>query len=243
MIPVEKRETSFGTVTIFRRRLTGSMIYDHVGSHHSEADSSGVSLASYVHALYDFLLQENARTVLMIGCGGGTLATMLALDGRKVTVVDVNTDSFDLARRYFGLPQAVVCHAADGRDYILSDPRRYDAIVLDAFLGDRIPAHLQTLAFLRLASMRLERRGMLLVNVHVQHDSDLAPDQLMQSAATIWRDVRLLDAPGFPNRNAIVAAGNVQKLQLPRLRVTPAEGANEIAFELSTMQFRKSRMT
>jgi spermidine synthase len=243
MIPVEQRETQFGTVTIFRRKLTGAMVYDHAGSYQSEADQTGISLASYVHALYDLLLQEDARNVLMIGCGGGTLATMLALDGRRVTVVDVNADCFDLARRYFRLPQVVVCHTADGRDYILSNPGRYDAIVMDAFLGDHIPAHLRTLAFLRLVSMRLERRGMLLVNVHAQHDGDPTPDQLAQAAASVWPAVCLLDSPGYYNRNAIVAAGNVQDLRLPQLRMSPAECANEIAVELGTMRFRQWRAT
>jgi spermidine synthase len=243
MIPVEQRETQFGTVTIFRRRLTGTMVYDHDGSRQSEADCDGISLASYVHAIYDFLLQKNARTILMIGCGGGTLATMLARDDRNVTVVDVNADSFDLARRYFRLPKAVVCHAADGRDHILSDPTRYDAIIVDAYLGNQVPNHLQTVAFLRLVSVRLERRGMLLVNVHAQDDGDRAPDEWMQAAANVWPEVRLLDSPGYYNRNAIVAAGNVQDLQLPQLRVPPAESAKEISVELGTMRFRKWRAT
>jgi spermidine synthase len=243
MIPVEQRETQFGTVTIFRRKLTGAMVYDHAGSYQSEADQTGISLASYVHALYDFLLQEDARNILMIGCGGGTLATMLALDGRKITVVDINADCFDLARRYFRLPLAVVCHVADGRDHILANLARYDAIVMDAFLGNHIPAHLRTLAFLRLVSMRLERRGMLLVNVHADHDGDPTPDEFAQAAANVWPGVRLLDSPGFYNRNAIVAAGTVQNLQLPQLRVPPTECANEIGYELSTMRFRQWRAT
>jgi len=243
MIPVEQRETRFGMITVFRRKLTGAMVYDQSGSHQSEADQSGISLASYVHAFYDLLLQKDARDVLMVGCGGGTLATMLARDGRKVTIVDVNADCFDLARRYFRLPPSVLCHIADGRDHILSNPARYDAIVMDAYLGRHVPAHLQTLAFLRLASVRLERRGMLLANVYVQHDGDPTPDQMAEAARDVWPEVRLLDSPGYHNRNAIVAAGNVHSLRLPRLRVPPAMCAEEIAHELGTMRFRESRAT
>jgi spermidine synthase len=137
------------------------------------------------------------------------------------------------------LPLGVVRHAADGRDHILSDSTRYDAIVMDAFCGNQMPDHLRTLAFLRLASMRLERHGMLLVNVHVQHDGDPAPVQLLEDASSVWPEVRLLDSPGYYNRNAVVAAGDVQNLQLPHLRVRPGECANEIAYELGTMRFRR----
>jgi 2-polyprenyl-3-methyl-5-hydroxy-6-metoxy-1,4-benzoquinol methylase len=35
----------------------------------------------------------------MIGCGGGTLATMLLSAGVRVTVVDINSLSFSIARK------------------------------------------------------------------------------------------------------------------------------------------------
>ena len=76
MITLERRETRYGSITIFRRKLSGSIVYDQSGSYQSEADQDGISLAAYVHALYDFLLQGGARNVLMIGCGGGTLGTI-----------------------------------------------------------------------------------------------------------------------------------------------------------------------
>src|SRR5437868_985955 len=133
MIPLERRETRYGSITICRRKLSGSIVYDQSGSYQSEADQDGISLAAYVHALYDFLLQGGARNVLMIGCGGGTLATMLARDARKVTVVDINSESFELARRYFALPPQVICCVADGKEYLTSNQTCYDAIVVDAF--------------------------------------------------------------------------------------------------------------
>jgi spermidine synthase len=242
MTPVERRETQYGTITIFRRKATGTIVYDQSGSSQSEADQAGISLASYVHALYDFLLQGNARNVLMIGCGGGTLATLLALDKCRVTVVDINADCFDLARRYFQLPPSVLCYTADGRDNILAERTRYDAIVMDAFQGSHIPAHLQTLAFLRLAAARLEHNGMWLVNTHAEHDDDTTPDRMAEAASTVWPEVRILDSPGYFNRNAIVAAGsNVKNLRLPQLRVFPSECADQVAHELDTMQFRDWR--
>jgi 2-polyprenyl-3-methyl-5-hydroxy-6-metoxy-1,4-benzoquinol methylase len=47
-------------------------------------------LAAYVHALFGLLVQIPVHETLMIGCGGGTLGTMLAKMGRSVTVVDIN---------------------------------------------------------------------------------------------------------------------------------------------------------
>src|ERR1700760_499110 len=60
---------------------------------HSVADPAGVSLAPYIHALSGVARQVLAgkagpRRVLMIGCGGGPLATMLVRAGVAVTLVD-----------------------------------------------------------------------------------------------------------------------------------------------------------
>ena len=37
----------------------------------------------------------------MIGCGGGTLRTMLTRAGQQVSIVEINPVSFTLAKRYF----------------------------------------------------------------------------------------------------------------------------------------------
>ena len=75
----------------------------------------------------------------MIGCGGGTLATMLSRRGVAVTLVDIDPLSFEIARRYFHMPAAVECHAQDGADFLRRRSERYDAIVLDAFADAAIP--------------------------------------------------------------------------------------------------------
>ena len=51
-----------------------------------------MSLAAYVHAIYALLAQSQAQQILMIGCGGGTLGTMLAAAARQVTIVDINPE-------------------------------------------------------------------------------------------------------------------------------------------------------
>jgi spermidine synthase len=238
MITLERRETAYGTITIYRRKLTGAVVYYQGSYCQSEADPAGVSCATYIHALFDLLQQNEASDVLMIGCGGGTLGTMLARVSRRVTVVDVNGDAFDLARRYFALPPDVCCEVGDGRNYLLSHAKQYDAIVLDAFQADEIPQHLRSPGFLRLAAKRLRPRGMFLVNVHVQDDLDPTPDQVARAVAAAWQEVRLLDLPGHPERNAIVAAGNVLRLRLPTLRLAPSTSVNEIIQELNLMRFR-----
>lgn len=238
MIRLEECESEFGSITIFKRTDTGGLLYDQNGCCQSETDGSGVSLASYVHAIYGLIEQTKAHNILMIGCGGGTLGTMLFRAGYRVTIVDINPTSFALARRHFDLPSEIACQVADGSDYLLSETTVYDVIVLDAFHGDRIPAHLQSLIFFERARSRLHGHGCLLANVHIADDRDTAADRLARCMAKIWSDVRLLDAPGYDNRNAIVVAGKVRKFVPPKLSIEPSGFAAAIGLELDTMHFR-----
>src|ERR1700761_4521275 len=99
---------------IIRDDTSGKVSYWQGEYHQSAADRSGVSTADYIHAMYFFLMQAQSRSVLMIGCGGGTLATMLHRSGVACTVVDLHQMSFDIAHRYFSMPPEITCHTADG---------------------------------------------------------------------------------------------------------------------------------
>jgi spermidine synthase len=166
MIKIDTVETDFGTINVFKRRLTGAVTYEQGGCHQSEADGNGVSLASYIHAIFGLIYQSKAQKILLIGCGGGTLATMLSRLGKNVTVVDVNPASFALARQYFCLPKSVHCEVADGKSFLRTNMQVYDAVVIDAYQGHRIPTHLKSFAFYNLIRGRLSQRGVLLANVY-----------------------------------------------------------------------------
>ena len=135
MITVAERKSRFGAITILKRRETGSLLYVQGDSFQSEADENGISLVGYIHAIFGLVQQADAKRVLMIGCGGGTLATMLARIGCTLTVVDIDPHAFLLARRYFRFPENIACRVADGCQYLLSEQGSFDAVVVDAFRG------------------------------------------------------------------------------------------------------------
>ncbi|MCV3210760.1 fused MFS/spermidine synthase [Mesorhizobium sp. YC-39] len=238
MIRIAKYHSDFGNIEVLRAKDTGSFIYRQGGCYQSECDQSGISIVPYIHAIFGLLAQARVSDVLMIGCGGGSLGTMLHRTGARVTIVDINPSAFQIARKYFGLPREIDCHVADGRDFLRAARHRYDAIVLDAYSGRRIPAHLCAETFFGLVQTRLNASGCLLANVHARHDLDMMPDRVAAKTNNIWADVRLLDARGMPDRNALVMAGKVRALVQPALLMPPSVGAEEIARELGLLAFR-----
>jgi len=96
LIALTKTSTEFGEISIVQNRVAGSHVYWQEGWAQSEPDRNGVSLAAYVHAIFGLVAQTADRGALMIGCGGGTLGTMLASAVHTVTVVDINPQSIAL---------------------------------------------------------------------------------------------------------------------------------------------------
>jgi len=242
MIRVAKYHTDFGNIEVLRSKDSGSFIYRQGGCYQSECDPSGISVVPYIHAIFGLLAQAQVSDVLMIGCGGGSLGTMLDRVGVRVTIVDINPKAFQIARKYFGLPLGVHCCVSDGRDFLRAGRHRYDAIVMDAYSGGRIPDHLCAETFFGLAQTRLQdSSGILIGNVHARHDLDIMPDRVAAKLANIWTDVRLLDIRGIPDRNALVMAGKVRDLVQPVLLIPPSVGADEIEHELGLLAFRPWR--
>ncbi|MBL9174791.1 MAG: fused MFS/spermidine synthase [Verrucomicrobiales bacterium] len=108
---------------------------------------------------------ENLRSVLCIGLGIGIVPSLFAQEGVRVDVVEINPAVVPIAERFFDLDASRMNIAlGDGRQFLNRCTNRYDAVVLDAFLGDSSPAHLMTReAF---ASMRdvLNPEGVLVIN-------------------------------------------------------------------------------
>ena len=205
---------------------------------HSVADRAGISQAPYIHALYGAARQARARRVLMIGCGGGTLATMLSRAGVAVTLVDIDAKSFRIARSHFQLPDSVDCQVGDGAAFLRRTKARYDAIILDAYAAGQVPRHLVTARFFALAKSRLARGGLLAMNVMVRDDDDRAPDRIAYRLKQIFAHVRLLDEEGEPDRNALVLAGAVKGLKRPHLMLRPRKGARALRAGLKALEFR-----
>ena len=228
--------------TIIRDDQSGKVSYWQGEYHQSAADGTGVSTADYIHAMHYFLMQAQAGNVLMIGCGGGTLATMLQRSGVAVTVVDLHRFSFAIAAKYFHLPQSVTCHVADGIAWLKRNRGHFDAIVLDAFGGDGMPGAFRTAAFFKLAKSRLVARGgLFLMNVIVDGDEDSVPDDLVRLMRKSWPRVRLLDTDGWIDRNAVIVAGAVTNLQKPTVLMPPRPGGAKLARELDVLDWRPIR--
>jgi spermidine synthase len=112
---------------------------------------------------------EAPKKILMIGLGGGVIATYLARFMPDVTITTVELDPgvIEAAKKYFGILESdhVRYLESDGRVFLRRSTDLHDLILVDAYYGDQIPFHLLTKEFYTLVKQRLTPSGAAAFNV------------------------------------------------------------------------------
>lgn len=121
-----------------------------------EMDASYIDLADPTHLEFDYmrwmrivLRTARARRVLHVGGGACALARALAArdPGGRQEVCEVDAAVLALAREHLGLRRApgLRVRHAEGRAHVAAQPNSsWDAVVIDAFVGARVPRRLIT---------------------------------------------------------------------------------------------------
>jgi SAM-dependent methyltransferase len=130
--------------------------------------ADGVSAFGYVHAAQ--LLAANANDVLMVGGGGGSLATMLARRGHRVTVLDVDPAAEAIAREYFDLHDSVSWLTTEPIAFIENYRGSFDAVIIDACDSDGLVSPFNRPHVIANILRKACPKGSLIVNV-VQEDA------------------------------------------------------------------------
>jgi spermidine synthase len=111
-----------------------------------------------------------ALDVVHLGGGGFTLPRYVAATrpGSRNEVAEIDPGLVTLAREQLGLrtDRLLRVRVADGRELLeRREPGAADLVVLDAFHGTAVPAHLTTAEFLRAARQALRPGGLFAANV------------------------------------------------------------------------------
>ena len=136
----------------------------------------------------------NINDVLCIGLGVGIVPMEFAHRGAQVDVVEINPAVVPVAARFFNL-QTNLIHLTidDGRHYLNRCRKKYDAVILDAFLGDSSPSHLMTREAFNSMRNVLRPGGALVINSfgNLQPGRDFFTASLDRTLKAVFRTVRM----------------------------------------------------
>jgi SAM-dependent methyltransferase len=208
-----------GQIEIIECSWDGTRVYFEEGVRQSQATPDGESVFTYVKLMDELLYRS--KNILVLGCGGGNLATRLARLGKRLTIVDSNPISFVIAHKFFGLPDDLPCVVSDFREFIYDDDALYDGIAIDVGgpgfqFNDEFNA--ETCEAIR---ARLAPGGRIVMNVLVMNDIDPTPDRIAARLAGDSLKIWIVDEQGIEDRNAVIAC-------VPEKQLGPRATLNQV---------------
>ena len=196
---------------------------------------------------YDYLLlaplmrpQPPAKwlhRLLVIGLGAGTISKQAtqAFGPIEIDGVEIDPAIVALGREYFDMNEANLrVYETDGRAFLAASGRPYDWVVVDAYQGSEIPAHLVTKEFFQLLRRHMTPDGVLSINVAWYDRSDT---ELLRRLTTTVKAAfpTVCAVTGIGETSAVLLAGGADAS--PRRIIANAKrvghpGLLEIAQEL-----------
>lgn len=154
------------------------------------------STSMFTYMLHDLAQAYTAKIeeVLCIGLGIGIVPMDFAREGARVDVVEINSAVPFVAERFFALdPRKVNITIGDGRYFVATSQKKYDAVILDAFLGESSPAHLMSREAFSDMRRILRPAGVLVINCFGDFETgkDFFVASLEKTLKSAFRHVRI----------------------------------------------------
>lgn len=165
---VETRNSPFGLLQVFRtpddsrRYFLNDLLTQNT---YDPLEKKSFSSFTYLLSALAWAYNPRLENALCIGMGVGIVPMEMAREGVKMDVVEINPQVLPLATNHFDFePARVTLHFQDGRYFLGQTTNRYDAILLDAFLGDSSPGHLMSKESFAAIKRALKPEGVLVIN-------------------------------------------------------------------------------
>ncbi len=215
-----RKNSHFGMLQVMQQRGSTERLYvnDYLTQNTYDTVLKG-SLSMFTYMLHDLArtYSTNIQRVLCIGLGVGIVPMEFAREGATVDVIEINPAIVPVGKSYFGLePEKLKITIGDGRYFVNESKTQYDAIILDAFLGDSCPSHLMTREAFSGMKRILKPEGVLVINTFCDFETgrDFFGASLSKTLRAVFGQVRIHQAPR--GGNALFVASARQQLDFVR---------------------------
>ena len=214
--------SNFGHLQVLKRKSGSHQYYlnDYLVQNTYDTESKA-SLSLFTYMLHELAwgYARPLNSALCIGMGVGIVPNAMNKEGVNIDVVEINPEIVPVAKRFFDFDETGMnLTIGDGRFFINKSQKHYDAILLDAFLGDSSPSHLMTReAFAEMARL-LGTNGVLVINSFgdFRPGRDFFVASLDKTLRAVFKDVKIHTA----GQGNIFFAASQRNLEL-KPRATP----------------------
>ena len=140
---------------------------------------------------------RQASSILILGLGCGTAAKVFSQKWPKAEIIGVEIDSeiIRLGKKYFGLDKIpnlkIVC--GDAIDWVKKNAKgTFDLVIVDLYLGEKIPQESESLNFLRNLRNLLNKNGMVIFNRIFWNGHKKEAKLFVQKTEKVFKEVKLI---------------------------------------------------
>jgi spermidine synthase len=158
------------------------------------ATKQSESAFTYLLARLAQAYTTNIQDALCIGLGVGIVPREFVHLGARVDVVEINPAVVPVGVKYFDLDtNKLHITIDDGRHFLNRCRKKYDAVALDAFLGDSSPSHLLTREAFKAIQQVLKPGGVLTMNIFCTTNAghDFFAASLSKTLNSVFPGVRM----------------------------------------------------
>ncbi len=201
-VEVERANSHFGMLQVLESKDGRRRLYlNDLLTQNTYYVPGRQSMSMFTYGLYHFLrgYTPSISNALCLGMGVGIVPRQFAADGVKVDVVEINPAILPIARKWFDFPaDGIQVTIDDARHFLRVATNRYDAVQLDAFLGDSSPSHLMTREAFDEIRRVMNPDAALAINcfAHFEPGRDFFGASLQKTLASVFKSVVMHEAPG-----------------------------------------------
>jgi predicted membrane-bound spermidine synthase len=183
-------ESPYSLVRVIRNGRWLILKLNGDGGAHAIRDVGGGLTGHYFDDFALGPLLAPAKTLLVLGLGGGASIASTRLTAPEVMIdaVDIDPTVVEAANRFFELKPddgRLHIHVADARPWLAGNRRRYDLVHVDLYQGGPyIPFYLATVEFFAAVRAHMSPDGVLMMNLF---DDDPRQELMVSILATLER--------------------------------------------------------
>jgi spermidine synthase len=197
VVELFRGNSHFGQLQVVDRRDGSERFYlndNLIQNTYDPVKKQSESAFTYLLANLARAYATNISDVLCIGLGVGIVPMDFARQGAHVDVVEINPAVLPVGEKFFGLERDKLNITFDDARHFLNRCRKqYDAVILDAFLGDSSPSHLLTREAFESVKRVLRPGGVISINTfgNLDPDRDFFTASLNKTLRAVFAGVRI----------------------------------------------------
>jgi spermidine synthase len=199
---IEERSSNYNNIYVYKDGPQVLMTFGHNKRLYTESiydtrDELALPVSYTRYMTVALAYASGLDNLLEIGFGGGRTAWYLHkhIPSLDITCVELDPVVVELAKKHFAVreEEKFKIVTADGRLHMTKSKEAWDVIMVDAYRGPFVPAHLLTEEFYKVVKSKLKPGGVVVQNVE---PSTMLLDSAMATILKVFPNVEAYDAGG-----------------------------------------------